>query len=195
MACQFPESLILARFSPGQLFSFFIPAVQCVVTWTALLNPINRTPISSTFFLTTLLSPFFYPKPLLYLSHSPLSLILMLLLISGDIHPNTGPIDPCSVCSGKVTWGSKSVQCTNCSLWVHLSCSDLSPADFRKIFPGHSWTFPMQPSSSQLFPSLFYPKPVSSSIKTPNPPSSFLIHKHPQNNTFKNEPSPQNNHK
>ena len=32
MACQFPEGLILGQFSLGQLFSFFIPAVQCAVT-------------------------------------------------------------------------------------------------------------------------------------------------------------------
>ena len=32
MACQFPEGLILERFSLGQLLSFFIPAVQCAVT-------------------------------------------------------------------------------------------------------------------------------------------------------------------
>ena len=32
MACQFPEGLILGRFSLGQFFSFFIPAVQCAVT-------------------------------------------------------------------------------------------------------------------------------------------------------------------
>ena len=110
------------------------------------LNPIDHTRISSTFFLTTLLlSPFFHPKSLLYLSHS----LLMLLLISSDIHPNPGPIDPCSICSHRVTWGNRSVQCTNCSLWVHLSCSGLSPADFRKISLGHSWTCPMCPSSSQ----------------------------------------------
>ena len=53
--------------------------------WTAFLNPIDRTPISSTFFRTTLLNPCFQPKPLYYLSPSPLILIFMLLLISGDI--------------------------------------------------------------------------------------------------------------
>ena len=73
----------------------------------------------------------------------------MLLLISGDIHPNPGPIDPCSVCSRRVTWGNRSIQCTGCSLWVHLSCSSLSLAHFRKISPGHSWTCPICPSSSQ----------------------------------------------
>ena len=122
--------------------------------WTAFLNPIDRPPTSSTFFRTTLLSPSFHPKPLHYSFHPPLILIFMLLLISGDIHPNPGPIDPCSVCSRRVTWGNRSVQCTNCSLWVHLPCSGLSPTDFRKISPGHSWTCPMCPSSSQPLPSL-----------------------------------------
>ena len=120
--------------------------------WIAFLNPIDCPPISFTFFRTTLLSPSFHPKPLHYLSHSLVILILMLLLISGDIHPNPGPIDPCFVCSHRLTWGNRSVQYTNCSLWVHLSCSGLSPADFRKICPGHSWTCPMCQSSSQSLP-------------------------------------------
>ena len=102
-----------------------------------------------------------------------------MLLISGDIHPNPGPIDPCSVCSRRVTWGNRSVQCINCSLWVHLSCSGLSPTDFRKISPGHSWTCPMCPSSSQPLPSLSHPNFVSLSLSvspsthTPNPPPSL----------------------
>ena len=121
--------------------------------WTALLNRINRAPTPPIFSRTSLLRPSFHPKPLHYSSHLPLILISMLLLISGDIHPNPGPIDPCSVCSRRVTWGNRSIQCTNCSLWVHLSCSGLSPADFRKISPGHSWTCPMCQSSSQPPPS------------------------------------------
>ena len=120
--------------------------------WTAFLNPIDRTSICSTFFLTTLLSPFFHPKPLLYLSHSLLILILMLLLISGGIHLNPDPIDPCSVCSGRVTWETDRYNVATV-LWVHFSCSGLSHADLRKISPGHSWTFPMCPSSSQPPPS------------------------------------------
>ena len=62
--------------------------------WTAFLNPIDCPLTSSIFFQTTLLHPSFHPKPLHYLSHSPLILIFMLLLISGDIHPNPGPTDP-----------------------------------------------------------------------------------------------------
>ena len=147
--------------------------------WTAFLNPIDCSPIFFNFFRTTLLSPPFHPKPLHYLSYSPLILIFMLLLISGDIHLNSGPIDPCSVCSRRVTWLNRLIQCTNCSLWVHLSCSGLSPADFRKIFLVHSWTCPMSPSCSQTFPSLSHPNSISSSfsvspsIHTLNPPLSL----------------------
>ena len=84
--------------------SHFYPCCpMCGHIWTAFLNQIDRT-IFSTFFQTTLLSPYFHPKPLHYSSHPPLILIFMLLLISGDIHPNSGPIDPCSVCSCRVTW-------------------------------------------------------------------------------------------
>ena len=175
--------------------------------WTAFLYPIDCPPTSSTFFWTTLLSPSFHPKPLHYSFHPPLILIFMLLLISGDIHPNLGPIDPCSVCSCRVTWGNRSVQCINCSLWVHLSCSGLSPTGFRKISPGHSWTCPMCPSSSQPLPSLSHPNPVSSSFSvspsthTPNPPPSLTnTHKtisskiNPPPKTTKNNPTYPLNH-
>ena len=157
--------------------------------WTALLNPIDRPPTPSILSRTSLPRPSFHPKPLHYSSHSPLILISILLLISGDIHPNPGPIDPCSVCSRRVTWGNRSIQCTGCSLWVHLSCSGLSPADFRKISPGHSWTCPMCPSSSQ--PPL--PLTLQSHILIlfcisilSHSKSPTFTHNQPQNHIFKN---------
>ena len=36
---------------------------------------------------------------------------LLLLLMSGNFHSNSGPIFSCSVCAGNVTWRGKSVQC------------------------------------------------------------------------------------
>ena len=169
--------------------------------------PIDRPPTPSIFFRTSLLRPSFHPKPLYYLSHSLLILISIFLLISGDIHPNPGPIDPCSICSRRVTWENRSIQCTNCSLWVHLSCSGLSPADFRKICPGDSWTCPMCPSSSQPLPSLSHSNPVSSSFSvspsfhTPNPPPPLTnTHKtissktNPSPKTTSNNPTYPPNH-
>ena len=58
-------------------------------------------------------------------------LILLLLLMSGNVHPNLGPILPCSVCAGNVIWRGKSVQCCTCSKWVHLRCSTFSPLQIQ----------------------------------------------------------------
>ena len=58
-------------------------------------------------------------------------LILLLLLMSGNVHPNTGTIFTYSVCAGNVTWRGKSVQCCTCSKWVHLRCSQLFLPKFR----------------------------------------------------------------
>ena len=69
-------------------------------------------------------------------------LILLLLLMSGNVHPNPGPIFPCSVCTGNVTWRGKSAQCCACSKWVHLRCSQLSLSKFRALGSSHSWSFP-----------------------------------------------------
>ena len=38
-------------------------------------------------------------------------LILLLLLMSGNVHPNPCPVFPCLVCAGNVTWRGRSVQC------------------------------------------------------------------------------------
>ena len=67
-------------------------------------------------------------------------LILLLLLMSGNVDPNSGPIFPCSVCAGNVTWRSKSVQYCTCSKWVHLRCSQLSLSKFRALGTSHSWS-------------------------------------------------------
>ena len=58
---------------------------------------------------------------------------LLLLLMSGNVHPNPGPIFPCSVCDGNVTWQGKSVQWCACSKWVYLGCSQLSLSKFRTL--------------------------------------------------------------
>ena len=68
------------------------------------------------------------------------TLALLLLLMSGNVHPNPGPIFPCSVCTGNVTWRGKSVQCCTCSKWVHLRCSQLSLSKFRALGSSHSWS-------------------------------------------------------
>ena len=67
---------------------------------------------------------------------------LLILLMSANVHPNPGPILPCSVCAGNVTWQGKSVQCCTCSNRIHLRCSQLSLSKFRALGNSHSWSFP-----------------------------------------------------
>ena len=82
-----------------------------------------------------------WAAPLLLIDRTPFRrlLILALLLISGNIHPNPGPISnhphpryPCSICHLDV--GRDSLQCSACLKWVHVLCSSLTHADFRTIF-------------------------------------------------------------
>ena len=42
-------------------------------------------------------------------------LILFLVLMSGNVHPNACPVFPYLVCAGNVTWRGRSVQCCTCS--------------------------------------------------------------------------------
>ena len=65
-------------------------------------------------------------------------LIPALLLVSGKVHPNPGPIckNPrprylCSICHGDVD--RDSLQCTFCLKWVHFRCSSLTRAGFCTI--------------------------------------------------------------
>ena len=60
--------------------------------------------------------------------------------MSGNAHPNPGPIFPCLVCAGNVTWRGKSVQCCTCSKWVHLRCSQFSLSKLRTLGSSHSWS-------------------------------------------------------
>ena len=103
------------------------------------LNDCSRA-AHSFFKIGRLFSLFLFSCPSLALLHL---LILLLLLISGNIYPNPGPIFPCSVCAGNVTWQDKSVQCCACSKWVHLRCSQLSLSNFRALGSSHSWSCPL----------------------------------------------------
>ena len=75
-------------------------------------------------------------------------LIVLLFLISGNVHPIPGPIFSCSECAGNLTWRGRSVQCCTCSKWVHLRCSQLSLSKFRACSSSHSWSCP--PAESLL---------------------------------------------
>ena len=96
-------------------------------------------------------------------------LILLLLLMGGNIHPNPGPNFPCAVCAGPVTWRHKSIQCVTCSLWVHLRCSGITLTRFRSMSATHSWSCPVCVGPSTMHQS----SPASSSPACNLNPSSL----------------------
>ena len=151
--------------------------------------PLNdrRRAAHSFFKIGRLFSLFLFSCPTLALLHI---LILLLLLMSGNVHPNPGPIFPCSVCTGKVTWRGKSVQCCACSKWVHLRCSQLSLSKFRALGSSHSWSCPpfritVTPSSDSvdMYTSTVQSSPASANaalslhpcVQTSYPPSAHYI--------------------
>ena len=69
-------------------------------------------------------------------------IIIVLLLMSGNVHPNPCPVFPCSVCAGNVTWRDRSVQCCTYYNCIHLKCSLLSFSRCRNLGSSHSWSFP-----------------------------------------------------
>ena len=98
-------------------------------------------PLSQTVFsLGRLLTSHNWEAPLHLIDRTPFRrlLILALLLISGNVHPNQGPISnhphpryPCSICHLDV--GRDSLQCSACLKWVHFLHSSLTRAAFRTI--------------------------------------------------------------
>ena len=64
----------------------------------------------------------------------------ILLLMSGNVHPNAGPVFPSSVCAGQVTWRGRSVQCCTCSKLFHLRCSLPFFSRFNALASCHSWS-------------------------------------------------------
>ena len=98
-------------------------------------------PLSLTVFLLgRRLTGHNWAAPLLLIDRTPFRrlLILALLLISGNVHPNPGPISncprprySCSICHLDV--GRDSLQCSAWLKWVHFFCSFLTRVDFCTV--------------------------------------------------------------
>ena len=141
--------------------------------------PLSRT----VFSLGCPLTGHNWAAPLLLIDRTPIRrlLILALLLISGNVHPNPGPISnhphpryPCSICHLDV--GRDSLQCSACLKWVHFLCSSLTRANFRTICATGTaigWRCPAcHPQNTTASPtqtSLFVTPPAS----PPPPPPGF----------------------
>ena len=105
-------------------------------------------------------------------------LILLLLLMSDNVHPNPGPIFPCSVCAGNVTWQGKSVLCCTCSKWVHLRCSQLSLSKLRALSSPHSWS--CLPCRNTVTPSSDSSDTYTSTVQSGPASTDAALSRHPR---------------
>ena len=57
-------------------------------------------------------------------------LSMMVILISNDVNPHSGPgcpdtnetVYPCGTCDQPATWQERGIVCDTCSQWYHISC-------------------------------------------------------------------------
>ena len=60
------------------------------------------------------------------------SFFMFLLLLSGDISLNPGPTNyPCSTCKKAVR--TKGIFCTQCGLWTHQKCEQMSDNEYKRL--------------------------------------------------------------
>ena len=72
----------------------------------------------------------FHPQRL-YRVHRPAAVIVTLLLASGDIESNPGPVQyPCTVCKKPVKRNQRGIMCDGCSQWTHARCGGVEVAEY-----------------------------------------------------------------
>ena len=68
---------------------------------------------------------------MLYRVHRPAAVIITLLLASGDIESNPGPVQyPCTVCQKPVKGDQRGIMCDGCSQWTHAQCGSVGEAEY-----------------------------------------------------------------
>ena len=57
-----------------------------------------------------------------------------LLLLSGDIETNPGPVRyPCTMCGKPVKSNQRGIECSRCEKWTHAKCCGVSPEEYLRL--------------------------------------------------------------
>ena len=83
----------------------------------------------------------------LYRAHRPAVVIVTLLLASGDIESNPGPVYqyPCTVCLKPVKRNQRGIACDGCDKWTHAQCGNVGEAEYQLLTSqeGCEWFCPL----------------------------------------------------
>jgi hypothetical protein len=60
--------------------------------------------------------------------------LIVMILMSGDIAINPGPIKfPCGQCGKSVRSNQRAIQCEECLYWQHIKCIDLPLKEYDRL--------------------------------------------------------------
>jgi hypothetical protein len=60
--------------------------------------------------------------------------LLIILIISGDISLNPGPVkNPCGLCAKPVAKNHRAVLCEGCNYWWHIKCGKITPDQYKTL--------------------------------------------------------------
>ena len=80
-------------------------------------------------------------RKLNYQNSDHAKLYVLVILLSGDVHPCPGPRkpqNPCGICSRGVRSNSKAILCDLCTRWIHIKCADFPVERYSRTPPyGH----------------------------------------------------------
>ena len=83
----------------------------------------------------------------LYRADRPAVVIVSLLLASGDIESNPGPVYqyPCTVCLKPVKRNQRGIACDGCDKWTHAQCGNVGEAEYLLLTSqeGSEWFSPV----------------------------------------------------
>ena len=102
-------------------------AINCQTTTYTVSHIVNTSPSTSVCIFTLNATSI---RKLQRKDHDsrPHSLLIAMLLVSGDIDPNPGPVRyPCAICARAVASNHRSVNCDQCNSWVHIKCGNVTP--------------------------------------------------------------------
>ena len=88
------------------------------------------------------------PSVTLFFGRTSLSnrnIVLAILLLADDVHPNPGPINretiyPCGYCQQHVGWSCSGVGCETCNVWYHRECVSITHSHYLALNnSAHVW--------------------------------------------------------
>ena len=77
--------------------------------------------------------------------------LFCLLLISGNVRRNLGPVFSFSMCAANITWRGSSMRCCTSFKWIHLRCTLLSFSIFNNLGSFNSRSCPPCFSKSHTY--------------------------------------------